>query len=244
MCDQHDHGGQGHSHAMIRMSRKQVPVMENILSANDHLAGHMRRRWAEAGTLVVNLLSSPGSGKTALLEKTIDRLIGRKRILVLEGDIETERDADRVRARGADAVTITTGGACHLEAGLVEQAFVQADRGLPYDIIFIENVGNLVCPASYDLGEHLRVVLLSVPEGDDKPAKYPAAFRSAGLFLVTKTDVLPHFDFDVARAAAEARSLRPGLETLAVSTRTGEGLDQWIARLEQLSPGRAPVFAR
>ena len=233
MCDQHDHGGQGHSHAMIRMSRKQVPVMENILSANDHLAGHMRRRWAEAGTLVVNLLSSPGSGKTALLEKTIDRLIGRKRILVLEGDIETERDADRVRARGAEAITITTGGACHLEANLVEQAFLQGKGESPYDIIFIENVGNLVCPASYDLGEHLRVVLLSVPEGDDKPGKYPAAFRSAGLFLITKTDVLPHFDFDVVRATAEAQTLRPGLETIALSSKTGHGMDEWLALLDR-----------
>ena len=243
MCDQHNHGEHEHSHAGIRVSRVSVPVMENILSANDRLAGHMRKRWAGQGTLVVNLLSSPGSGKTALLEKTIDRLIGRKRILVLEGDIETERDADRVRARGADAVTITTGGACHLEANLVEQAFVQADRGLPYDIIFVENVGNLVCPASYDLGEHLRVVLLSVPEGDDKPAKYPAAFRSAGLFVISKTDVLPHFDFDVVRATAEAQTLRPGLETIALSSKSGHGMNEWLALLETHRQAMAPVFA-
>lgn len=220
MCEGHTHEhGHGHRH---------VSVMENILSTNDQLARLMRKRWAADGTVAVNLLSSPGSGKTALLEATLPRLAETHRVLVLEGDIETERDADRIRARGIDAVTITTGGACHLEANLVEQAWDGAEAEGPWDFVFIENVGNLVCPASYDLGEHLRVVLLSVPEGDDKPAKYPAAFRSADAFVVTKSDLLPHFDFDLARLEDEARAVRPDVDMMVTSATTGEGLDRWL----------------
>ncbi len=212
------------------MKHLHVDVKQDLLRANDLLARSLRETWVRQETFVVNLLSSPGSGKTSLLEGTVESLRSSYRVLVLEGDLETDRDAERIRARGVEAVQITTGGTCHLEAHMIAQVWEQI-KEKTYDFVFIENVGNLVCPASFDLGEHLRVVLLSVPEGDDKPAKYPKAFRTAQWMVLTKMDLLPHFDFDPDRAEAEARKLRPDIRVFHTSSRTGEGLDGWVRAL-------------
>jgi hydrogenase nickel incorporation protein HypB len=186
-------------------------------------------------------LSSPGSGKTTLLEALADRFRGRFRMAVIEGDIETERDAERIRRKGIPAWQITTGGACHLEARMIGK--VVNDIPAAIDFLFIENVGNLVCPASYDLGESLRLVLLSSPEGDDKPAKYPQAFLSADALILTKADLVPYLPFDPARAAAEALAIKPGLEVFTVSALRGDGLDGLagflVEALERLRSGRA-----
>ncbi len=210
-----------------------VQVLQNILKVNDYLADKLRKEWKETRTLVINLLSSPGGGKTTLLEAALPQLKDQYRVLVLEGDIETERDAQRIQALGVKTLQITTGGTCHLEAHMVEQAWKLTQEEKPFDFIFIENVGNLVCPASYALGEHLRVVLLSVPEGDDKPLKYPKAFRSSQAFMVTKADLLPYFDFSVERASQEALSLQPQLVTQVVSAKTGEGIKEWVQFLQK-----------
>ncbi|MBZ0268151.1 hydrogenase nickel incorporation protein HypB [bacterium] len=211
---------------------RHIAVKESLLKSNDYLARELRERWTRSGTLVVNLLSSPGSGKTTLLEATLPRLMERYRVLVLEGDLETERDADRVRGIGADALQITTGGGCHLEAHMIQQAWDALGVTEPYDLVFIENVGNLVCPSSFDLGEHVRVVLLSVPEGDDKPPKYPKAFRTSQAMMLTKMDVAEHFDFRPDEAERLAREIQPDLAVFRTSARTGEGLDDWYAWLE------------
>ena len=216
-------------------------VMESLLRNNDETARLLHHEWNESGTLVVNLISATGSGKTTLLEATLPRLRDDARILVIEGDIETEHDAERIEAIGIDAVQITTGGACHLEAHLVEKAWRSAQARGPYDIVFLETVGNLVCPASYYLGEHLRVALLSVPEGDDKPAKYPKAFRTASAFVLTKIDLMEHFEFDRARARRYALDLQPDLETFEVSARTGEGLDSWVHDLKERAAAHMPI---
>ncbi|HOW85878.1 MAG TPA: hydrogenase nickel incorporation protein HypB [Candidatus Aminicenantes bacterium] len=223
------------------MTVKTLTVVRDLLATNRQAAAAIREELRGRGILAVNLLSSPGSGKTTLLEALADRFRDRYRLAVIEGDIETERDAERVRAKGVPAWQITTGGACHLEAKMIGQVL---DR-IPADIdfLFIENVGNLVCPASYDLGEQVRLVLLSSPEGDDKPAKYPQAFLSADALVLTKTDLLPYLPFDPARAAAEARTIKPGLPVFAVSALRGEGLDELVAylagALERLRSGRA-----
>lgn len=211
---------------------RQVRVQEQLLKVNDFLARQLKADWTAQGSFVINLLSSPGSGKTTLLEATLPRLQPAHKVLVLEGDVETDLDARRIRGAGGQALQITTGGTCHLEAHMLQQAWemLQQERGqaAPFDFVFIENIGNLVCPASYNLGEHLRVVLLSVPEGEDKPPKYPKAFHSADVVLLTKLDVLPHFDFRVQEATRMARELNPRVEVLQLSARTGQGLDAWI----------------
>jgi len=207
--------------------------MESLLQGNDSIARALRERWTRARTLAVNLLSSPGSGKTTLLEASLPRLTDRFRVMVLEGDLETDLDAARIRKLGVAARQITTGGACHLDARMVERMWDEVEREGPFDFLFIENVGNLVCPAAYDLGEHRRALLLSVPEGADKPAKYAKAFRTAPLLAITKTDLLAHFDFTVEAAARYAREVRPDLEILPLSAKTGEGVDAWIAWLER-----------
>jgi hydrogenase nickel incorporation protein HypB len=206
-CQLHDHH---HHDARI------VDVNRSLLEANQRQAEANRRHIEQMGAVAINLISSPGSGKTTLLERTIDALKDRVSIGVIEGDIETERDADRIRAKGVPAVQLTTGGACHLDAPMVH--------------------GNLVCPATFDLGEHQRVILLSVPEGSDKPAKYPATFRSADLVLFTKTDLLPHFDFDLDEARREALMLKPDLAILSLSATTGEGFTAWLDYLQGLLP--------
>ncbi|HRK96317.1 MAG TPA: hydrogenase nickel incorporation protein HypB, partial [Rhodospirillales bacterium] len=189
----------------------EVEVVRALLADNDHRAAHNRAHFDAAGVLVVNLMSSPGSGKTALLEATIkaerERGGAGLRIGVIEGDLETDNDARRIRRHGVPAVQITTGGACHLDAAMIHGAIDELDlAGL--DVLFIENVGNLVCPAGFDLGHHQAVALLSVTEGDDKPAKYPVLFRAADLVLISKADLLAHFDdFDPLRAEAAVRGL-------------------------------------
>ena len=219
---------------------RQIHLKESLLKANDFVANAMRDSWAKQGTFVVNLLSSPGSGKTTLLEKALPKLQQSHSVLVLEGDLETERDAERIRGVGVRAVQMTTGGACHLEAHQVQQTFAQlADEG-PFDFVFIENVGNLVCPASYDLGEHLRTVLLSVPEGPDKPPKYPKAFHSSHQLLITKVDLLEHFDFEIEEVERLARDLQPTIDIQTVSSKTGQGVDAW---LESLLAARERLFA-
>ena len=218
-----------------------ILVQADILTTNKQAAAAIRQELRGRGILAVNLLSSPGSGKTTLLEALADRLKGHYRMAVIEGDIETERDAERIRAKGIPAWQITTGGACHLEARMIGK--VLGDVPAAIDFLFIENVGNLVCPASYDLGEDLRCVLLSSPEGDDKPAKYPQAFLSADCLILTKTDLVPYLPFDPAKAAAEALSLKPGLRVLMVSALRGDGVDALVGylveALERLRSGRA-----
>lgn len=217
---------------------KTVDVNRIILAANEAQARINRRHIESMGAVAINLISSPGSGKTTLLEKTIEILGGEFKIGVIEGDIETERDAERIRAKGIPAVQLTTGGACHLDAPLVHRGLHELEDqtiGGHFDIIFIENVGNLVCPAAFNLGEHERVVLLSVPEGSDKPAKYPRAFMGSQVFLITKTDLLPYFpDFSHEEAKKEAVRLNPALNILSVSTVTGSGLNDWTGYLRRL----------
>ena len=244
MCDVcgcgHDHN---HSHNvnLTKVSddtgKRTVEVKQSLLRENERVAEINRQHFDEKGILAINLISSPGSGKTTLLEKTIEALKDEFKIGVLEGDIETERDAERVRAKGAAAVQLTTGGACHLEAPLVHKGFHALEKqmgGEAPDILFIENVGNLVCPSSFYLGEHVRVVLVSVPEGPDKPAKYPKAFKTSNVFIITKADLLPYFDFDVEKVKKEALSLNPNLRIFVVSSKTGEGLNEWFDYLKEL----------
>lgn len=228
----HDHGpSPSHDESVI------VDINRSLFAANDAMARSNREHFDEENIVVLNLISSPGSGKTTLLEHTIDKLGGEIRIGVIEGDIETERDAERIRAKGVPAVQLTTGGACHLDASMIHRGFHQLQKeegGDSLDLLVIENVGNLVCPATFDLGEHRRVVLVSVPEGPDKPAKYPKAFTSSQVFLITKTDLLPYFDFEVDEATREALSLNPALEVMDFSATTGEGFDIWLEYLRKL----------
>lgn len=209
-------------------NKASVEVLRNLLHANDHAAEHNREHFNRHRVLAINLMSSPGAGKTRLLENTIERLAGELNIAVIEGDLETENDAQRIRDKGVPAIQITTGTACHLDAHMVHQALHELELdGL--DLVFIENVGNLVCPASFDLGQHLNVTLLSSPEGDDKPAKYPVMFRAADLMLITKADLLDVLgDFDTARAVAHFRALANEADVFEVSARSGNGMDKWI----------------
>ena len=210
-----------------------VSVLNHLLARNDEQAETNRSLLDKHGILAINLMSSPGSGKTALLEATIARLKDRIRIAVIEGDLETENDAQRIRAQGVPAYQITTGTACHLDAHLVEGALahLELDR---IDLLFIENVGNLVCPASFDLGHHLNITLLSVTEGDDKPAKYPVMFRAADVMLLTKADLLPHLEeFSPERAEQHLRALASSAPVLTVSSKSGAGMEAWLDWLDQ-----------
>lgn len=222
----------GHSHSHGGHTVESVPVLRELLEQNVRLAAHNREHFDSHRVLAINLMSSPGAGKTSLLESTIEALRSRVRIAVIEGDLATENDARRIRARGVPAVQITTGSACHLDARMVHEALHElALEGL--DLLFIENVGNLVCPASFDLGEHLDVTLLSTPEGDDKPQKYPVMFRASDLLLLTKCDFLPLLpEFDPARAESSLRAVGSDAPMLRLSSRTGEGLTVWCAWLE------------
>ncbi len=210
------------------VGHESVEVLQGLLDANDHQAAHNREHFQRHDALAVNLMSSPGAGKTALLEATIDALGDELRIAVIEGDLETENDAERIRRKGVPAVQISTGSACHLDAHMVHTALHDLDVD-GADIVFIENVGNLVCPASFDLGQHANVALLSTPEGHDKPAKYPVMFRTADLVLISKSDLLPVLDdFDPAYAEDCLRKLASDAPMLRVSARRGEGMANWL----------------
>jgi len=213
------------------MPAKEVIVLQDLLGTNKKIASEIRVELGKRGILAVNLLSSPGAGKTTLLEQIAVRMKGESRMAVIEGDIETERDAERIRAKGVPAWQITTGGACHLEAKMIGRLLPAVDPGIEY--LFIENVGNLVCPASYELGEHIRLVLLSTPEGDDKPKKYPKAFTTSDVLVLTKADLLPYLPFDIDKAVGEARDLNPRLRVFVTSAVTGQGLDELISFLRR-----------
>lgn len=231
--------GHDHSHNHDHSGTKTVDVNASLFAANDALAKANRAHFDEIGAVVLNLVSSPGSGKTTLLEHTIEALKGEINIGVIEGDIETERDAERIRAKGVPVIQLTTGGACHLDAAMTHKGFHLLEKepgGDNIDILFIENVGNLVCPCSFDLGEHERVVLVSVPEGPDKPAKYPKAFTSSNTFLISKTDLLPYFDFEIADCRDDALRLNKDLQVIDLcSTKGGEGFDKWLDYLRGLA---------
>jgi len=210
---------EGHHHHVVE-------VHHHVMEANDQIAGRMRQSFAARGVAVLNLISSPGSGKTALLERTLERL-KPMRVGVLVGDVETENDAQRLRRYGYPVAQIVTAGTCHLEAQMIE-SHLPAVEQRDLDLLIIENVGNLVCPTSYDLGEDAKVVLLSTTEGEDKPVKYPAIFHRAELALLTKVDLMPHLDFDRDLLLRNIEQVHPGMTVLEVSSKTGEGLDAWL----------------
>jgi len=204
----------------------QIPVVRNILEANDRIAAELKDFFGHKGILAVNIMSSPGAGKTTLLERTLTELGGEMRMAVVEGDLQTDNDARRVAATGAQAVQINTEGGCHLTSSQVQEAIKSLDlTGL--DILFIENVGNLVCPAEFDVGEDFKITLLSVTEGDDKPEKYPLMFNISAALVLNKVDLLPYVDFDMERASRHARVLNEHIDIFPVSARSGEGLGDW-----------------
>jgi hydrogenase nickel incorporation protein HypB len=220
------------------MTPRIVEVRQNVLRKNDELARTLRARFDEAGVCVVSLVSSPGAGKTALLQRTLAELRHDTRVAALVGDLATDRDAQRLAQSGAPVRQITTGTVCHLDAQMVESALAGWDLNA-LDLLFIENVGNLVCPASYDLGEHARVVLMSVTEGEDKPLKYPTIFNTADAAVITKIDLADAVDFNREEAFANMRTVRPDLPILETSTRTAPGLASWIRWLRTPSLGMA-----
>ncbi len=232
----HDHGHRyapahshaaAHSHAPGVSQKRMVQIEQDILAKNNAYAQQNRQRLAERGIFTLNLVSSPGSGKTTLLCKTIDMLKGKASVAVIEGDQQTDQDAERIRATGAPAIQINTGKGCHLDAHMVGHAMQKLD--LPEDsLLMVENVGNLVCPAAFDLGEAHKVVILSVTEGEDKPIKYPDMFRAATLMLLNKCDLLPYLSFKVDAAIEFARRVNPGIEVIQLSATTGQGMEQWL----------------
>jgi hydrogenase nickel incorporation protein HypB len=227
----HTHAdGTVHTHAAAAGTSpaRLVQIERDILAKNDGVAQRNRAGLAERGIFALNLVSSPGSGKTTLLVRTIERLAGRLPVAVIEGDQQTSFDADRIRATGAPAIQINTGKGCHLDAAMVATAL---ERLAPADdsVLMIENVGNLVCPAGFDLGEAHKVVVLSVTEGEDKPLKYPDMFHAASLMLLNKVDLLPHLQFDVERCLDNARRVNPAIDIVLVSATSGQGLDKWLA---------------
>jgi hydrogenase nickel incorporation protein HypB len=204
-----------------------IPIIEKILSANDRLAEENRRRFDQESVFALNLMASPGAGKTSLIERTINALAGKLKIAVIDGDIATSLDADRAAAAGAIALQINTGGECHLDAVMVQAALAQLDLS-QFQLLIIENVGNLVCPASFKLGAHKSVLIASVPEGDDKPYKYPGMYRGVDALVINKTDLLPFVTFDMGFFERGVELLNPGVITFPLSCRTGEGLPAWI----------------
>ncbi|MCX6072527.1 MAG: hydrogenase nickel incorporation protein HypB [Chloroflexi bacterium] len=216
---------------------RRVPVLENILGANDRLADENRARLDQACVLGINLMASPGAGKTSLIERTVRALAGKLRLAVIDGDIATSLDADRATAAGATAIQINTGGECHLDAVMVQGALQQLDL-FHLDLLIVENVGNLICPAAFRLGTHHNVLIASVPEGDDKPYKYPGMYRGVDVLLINKVDLLPYVAFDMGRFQRGVELLNPGVATFAVSCRTGEGLSAWLSWVEAAVAGR------
>ena len=211
--------------------KQRMPVVENILSANDRLSEENRTRLDNTNLYAINLMASPGAGKTSLIEHTIKRLTGKLRLVVVDGDIATSIDADRAAAAGAEAIQINTGGECHLDAVMLQGALNQLELA-KYDLLLVENVGNLVCPAAFKLGTHQNVLIASIPEGDDKPYKYPPMYRGVDALVINKIDLLPYIDFDMQYFQRGVEVLNPGLVTFPLSCRTGEGLDAWLAWLE------------
>lgn len=209
---------------------QRVPVVENIMNANDQLAEENRRRLEAANIFAINLMASPGAGKTSLIEHTVKGLSAQLRLAVVDGDIATSIDADRAAAAGAEAIQINTGGECHLDAVMFQGALEQLDL-TQFDLLLVENVGNLICPASFKLGTHLNVLIASIPEGDDKPYKYPTMYRGVDALVINKIDLLPYIDFNMDYFQRGVEVLNSGLVTFPISCRTGEGLEQWIAWL-------------
>ncbi|MEW8664065.1 MAG: hydrogenase nickel incorporation protein HypB [Candidatus Thiodiazotropha sp.] len=234
----HDYGqGPAHAHAPGLSQSRMVQIEQDILSKNNQYAGANRRYFEQLGILALNLVSSPGSGKTTLLTRTISDLMANYAISVIEGDQQTANDAQRIRATGANALQINTGKGCHLDGHMVGHALetLKPEQG---SLLFIENVGNLVCPAAFDLGEAHKVAILSVTEGEDKPVKYPDMFHAADLMLLNKIDLLPHLDFDVERCIDYAQRINPRIKVLQVSAKTGEGMEawyQWIVASRQMA---------
>jgi len=213
-----------------------VTIAQNILAANDTIAGEIQQNLSARGIRTLNIMSSPGAGKTTLLERTIERLHGRLSIGVIEGDVETTADAERIEAAGAQTVQINTRGACHLEAHMIRDALAQIELA-SLDLLVIENIGNLVCPAAWNLGEDTRVVVVSTTEGDDKPAKYPQMFAASEVMVVNKLDLLPYVDYDLQKVKRQALAINPHLRIFELSCRTGEGLDAWCEWLITLVKG-------
>ena len=210
----------------------EIKVLTDILEANDAIAEQNRRKFDESNVVVFNLIGSPGAGKTSVIEAAIGKLKEKYRIGVIEGDLETSRDAERIAKLGVETLQINTQGGCHLNANMIASAL----RGFPYqslDLLFIENVGNLVCPADYALGEDAKIVVISVPEGDDKPAKYPVIFRNASLMLLNKMDLVPYCDFDIEAMKKDALNINPDLDVIGISCTTGEGAEEWAAWLTE-----------
>ncbi len=214
-----------------------ITIERKVLAKNDEFAASNRARFAAHGLFVFNIVSSPGAGKTSLLERTLEQLRDGVRIAVVEGDVQTDFDAQRVAKYGVPVVQIVTNGGCHLEARLVHDALDQIDLG-SLDMLVIENVGNLVCPANYDLGEAMKVVLLSTTEGDDKPLKYPGMFRNASVLVINKTDLVPYTGCDLETMKRHALSVNPGLTVFETSCTTGAGLEAWCAWLTEQASGR------
>jgi hydrogenase nickel incorporation protein HypB len=217
------------------MAVRRIDVREKVMARNDELAAEVRGRLAEHRIPALNLVSSPGSGKTSLLERTLDALGGRIRMAIVTGDVQTQNDADRLAARTDRLVqAVVTGGACHMDARQISTALDEIDLD-ETDLLFVENVGNLVCPASWDLGENAKVVIFSVTEGEDKPLKYPRMFERSDYCVINKIDLLPYLPFDMERAVACAREVNPGLKFFHTSALTGEGMDDWFDFLTDLS---------
>ncbi len=239
--DHHHHhgGGPEHSHAPGLESSRMVQIEQDILAKNNSFANENRRYFADRGILALNLVSSPGSGKTSLLVRSISDIGDALKMSVIEGDQQTANDAERIRKTGAAAVQVNTGKGCHLDAHMVGHALQELGPD-EASVVFIENVGNLVCPAGFDLGEAHKVVILSVTEGEDKPLKYPDMFHAAGLMLLNKTDLLPYVDFNVEKCIEYARRINPGIKVLQLSATTGEGLDNWY---EWIKAARRLVLA-
>lgn len=240
--DDHDHSRDHHhhDHDRARPPHDLVRIEKDILARNDAYAKENRDRLNAAGVFAVNLVSSPGSGKTTLLVKTIEMLKSSLPVAVIEGDQETSLDAERIRATGVPVVQINTGRGCHLDAHMIGHALDDLPL-VANSTLFIENVGNLVCPAGFDLGEAHKIAILSVTEGDDKPLKYPDAFAAASTMVLSKIDLLPHLDFDIGRCVAHARAINPDIAVLQVSARTGEGMAGWVDWLIKASELRAPA---
>jgi len=220
----------------------QIPLERKVLNENGRIADELRARFAEHGILCLNLVSSPGAGKTSLLERTLEAFAPTRRVAVLTGDIQTDNDAVRLARFGFPALQITTGGTCHLDARMIEKAIARWNL-TELDVLLIENVGNLVCPSSYDLGEAAKIVVLSVTEGEDKPLKYPAMFFRSELLILNKIDLLPYLPFRIALARENAQKVHPGMEIIEVSCLTGEGLPAWQAWLESKVASSAKTMA-